>query len=101
MKRLLCLLSRIAANRCAFPECLLELVMDASETDDEALIGEECHIIAQDINGPRGDHAMPIEARDKYSNFILLCSNHHTLIDKQPNTYTIENLQELKASHEK
>jgi hypothetical protein len=90
-----------AANRCAFPECRLELVMDASETDDEALIGEECHIIAQDIKGPRGDHALPVEARDKYSNLILLCSNHHTLIDKQPDTYTIDYLQELKANHEK
>ena len=29
-----------AANRCAFPECRRELVMDASETDDKSLIGE-------------------------------------------------------------
>lgn len=90
-----------AANRCAFPECRLELVTDASETDDEALIGEECHIIARDIKGPRGEHTLPIEARDGYSNLILLCSNHHTLIDKQPDTYKIDYLHELKATHEK
>jgi hypothetical protein len=41
-----------AANRCAFPECRRELVMDASETDDESLVGEECHIIAREQNGP-------------------------------------------------
>jgi HNH endonuclease len=90
-----------AANRCAFPNCRLELVMDASETDDEAFIGEECHIIARELDGPRGDHTIPIETRNKYSNLILLCSTHHTLIDKQPNTYTIENLQDMKAAHEK
>ena len=90
-----------AANRCAFPDCRLELVMDASETDDEALVGEECHIIAREPGGPRGDHSLPIESRDKYSNLILLCSTHQTLIDKQPQKYTVRYLQELKATHEK
>ena len=90
-----------AANRCAFPNCRLELVMDASETDDEALVGEECHIIAREPNGPRGNHALSLEARNKYASLILLCSTHHTLIDEQPNTYTVAYLQDLKAAHEK
>ncbi len=89
------------ANRCAFPDCRLELVMDASETDDEALVGEECHIIAREPEGPRGDHSLPIGSRDKYSNLILLCSTHHTLVDKQPHKYTVQCLQEIKATHEK
>jgi hypothetical protein len=41
--------------------------MDASETDDEALIGEVCHIIVRELDEP-GNHAMPIEARNKYYN---------------------------------
>ena len=75
--------------------------MDASEKDDEALIGEECHIIAKELDGPRGDHPLPAEARNNYTNLILLCGNHHTLIDKQPNTYIIQYLRDLKAAHEK
>lgn len=89
-----------AANRCAFPDCRQELVMDSSDTDDEALIGEEAHIIAKDQNGPRGEYNLPLNKRNRYSNLILLCANHHTLIDKQPSTYTVELLHEFKKTHE-
>jgi hypothetical protein len=90
-----------AANRCAFPECRRELVMDASETDDVSLIGEECHIVAREPNGPRGDSPLAQESRDKYDNLILLCSIHHKLIDDQPNTYSVQTLKEMKSLHEK
>jgi len=88
-----------AANRCAFSDCRRELVMDATETDDESIIGEECHIIAREDEGPRGDATFPVEKRDKYDNLILLCNTHHKLIDDQPNTYTVEKLKEVKKSH--
>ena len=42
-----------SGNRCAFPDCQKELVMDATEIDDESLIGEECHIISKNPNNPR------------------------------------------------
>ena len=90
-----------AANRCAFPECRHELVMDASETDDESLIGEECHIVAREQNGPRGGSQLTQKSRDKYANLILLCNIHHKVIDDQPNTYSVQALKEMKASHEK
>jgi hypothetical protein len=90
-----------AANRCAFPECRLEQVMDASETDDESLVGEECHIVARERNGPRGNTPLASNSRDMYDNLILLCNVHHKLIDDQVNTYTVQVLKEMKASHEK
>ena len=43
-----------AAHRCAFPDCRLPLVSDPTETDDESLIGEVCHIVGQSAAGPRG-----------------------------------------------
>jgi hypothetical protein len=88
-----------AANRCSI--CRLELVMNAGETDDEALIGDACHIVARESTGPRGNSPLTSEERDKYSNLILLCKVHHKLADDQPGTYTVEHLQETKASHEK
>jgi hypothetical protein len=88
-----------AANRCAFPDCRRELVMDATETDDESIIGEECHIIAREDDGPRGNASFPTVKRDKYDNLILLCNIHHKLIDDQPNKYTIERLKEIKKNH--
>lgn len=90
-----------AANRCAFPDCHRELVMDVSETDEESLIGEACHMVAREPSGPRGNSSLPIEQRDKYDNLILLCRVHHKLVDDQPNTYTVQRLVEMKATHEK
>lgn len=89
-----------AANRCAFPGCQIELVMDAGQTEDESVIGEECHIIAREAGGPRGKSSLSSQERDKYDNLILLCPSHHTLIDKQPNIYTVDMLRAFKVAHE-
>jgi hypothetical protein len=89
-----------SGNRCAMPDCRKELVMDATETDDESLIGEECHIIAESPGGPRGNPTVPEETLNKYDNLILLCRIHHKVIDDQYTTYTVDYLREIKALHE-
>lgn len=89
-----------SGNKCAFPSCRKELVMDESETDDPSVIGEEAHIVGRKNDGPRGKSALTSEQRDKYENLILLCSVHHKLIDDQINTYTVEKLHEIKKAHE-
>jgi hypothetical protein len=90
-----------AAHRCAFTDCRLPLVSDPTETDDESLIGEICHIVAESGLGPRGDSELTAVQRDKYSNLVLLCRNHHKLVDDQVGTYTVERLREMKSAHEK
>ncbi|WP_053983725.1 HNH endonuclease [Niameybacter massiliensis] len=89
-----------SANRCNFTECRHELVMDATKIDNESIIGEECHIVARETNGPRGESDLSVEQRNTYNNLILMCSIHHKLIDDQPNTYTIQKLEEMKRKHE-
>ena len=89
-----------SGNRCAFPECKIELAADATQTDDEALIGDICHIVARSTDGPRGNSPLGAEQRDKYSNLLLLCKNHHKVIDSQPGKYGVEDLQEMKKTHE-
>jgi len=89
-----------AASRCAFLECRRELVVDAIEADEESLIGEECHIIAQANNGPRGNPDYDVEQRDEYENLILLCNIHHKIIDDQANTFTVGIIKRLKVQHE-
>jgi|26BtaG_2_1085354.scaffolds.fasta_scaffold02936_2 hypothetical protein len=88
-----------SGNRCSFPNCKVELVMDESETDNPSVIGQEAHIVGKKINGPRGNSKTPIEERDKYDNLILLCSIHHKLIDDQPKTYTVKKLIDYKKNH--
>lgn len=87
-----------SGNRCAI--CHHELVMDATDLDDESIIGEECHIVAREINGPRGQAPLTLDERDSLDNLILLCRVHHKLIDDQANTYDIQHLKETKVKHE-
>lgn len=80
--------------------CKKILVENATKSDVEAIIGEECHIVSPKSNGPRHDFSFPENLYDDVSNLILLCANHHTLIDKQPETYTATILSDIKNSHE-
>ena len=43
---------------------------------------------------------MPLDKRNKYSNLILMCRNHHKIIDSQEKFYTVEYLHEWKSDHE-
>lgn len=89
-----------SGNICAFPECMKELVMDISETDDISIVGEEAHIVAREPDGPRGNSLLTPDQRDKYDNLILMCRIHHKVIDDHPDTYPVELLHEYKKKHE-
>lgn len=87
-----------SGNRCAL--CRRELVADATHADDPALLGEVCHIVAREPDGPRGASPLTPEARDYYENLVLLCGTDHKLVDTQVNTYTVESLVALRSAHE-
>ncbi|MBI1297323.1 hypothetical protein GC175_20475 [bacterium] len=87
-----------SGNRCAI--CRQELVVDANGEDDNSVVGEECHIVARELAGPRGSDDLLPELRDSYDNLIILCRVHHKLIDDQPNTFSVDLLRNLKALHE-
>lgn len=90
-----------AAARCSMPACRKPLVLDETEGDPGAVIGEMCHMVAESPEGPRGVSPLSAQERDGYDNLILLCPTHHTEIDAQPGTWTVERLRETKAAHEK
>jgi hypothetical protein len=86
-----------SGNRCAICKQLLSEQSSTSRSD--SLIGDECHIVAQSKDGPRGNINENIEI-DGLDNLILLCKNHHKSIDDEPNTYTIAELTHIKTTHE-
>jgi hypothetical protein len=88
-----------AAGRCSI--CRTVLVVDRTESDSEAVIGEMCHIVAESEDGPRGRSPLRSAQRNEYDNLILLCPNHHAEIDAQSEAFTIERLKSIKAEHEK
>jgi len=87
-----------SGNRCAI--CKNELIVEATIQDDESVVADECHIISSKSNGPRHDPSYPIEKLDSYDNLILLCKTHHKLIDDQVDTFSSDNLRQIKSNHE-
>jgi hypothetical protein len=94
------LLWGLSAGRCAFPNCRHQCIALETDFDATATLGKIAHIIAHSDDGPRANPAMPLEDRDCYENWMLLCPTHHDLVDVQPNTYTVEDLQRWKREHE-
>lgn len=83
------LLWGLAAARCACKKCRVECVAEGTAKDRAAIFGKIAHIVAHSDTGPRADPSYPKKLRDKYENLILLCGNHHDIVDVQENTYTV------------
>ena len=86
-----------SGNTCSFPDCGVEL---APEKEANKLIGEEAHIKGDKPAAPRYDPQQSQEDRESYENRVLLCPNHHVVIDADPETWTVDKLREIKAKHE-
>lgn len=86
-----------SGNRCAI--CHKELFSCIDK--DDFNIGEECHIVSSQPNGPR--HIDNYGDYDSFDNIILLCRNHHKEIDDPANItlYSVDKLIEIKKQHEK
>ncbi len=85
---------------CAFPGCTQRFVEPGNAVDDAAFLGEMAHIVGDSHQGPRGDFPMPDDDRDKHTNLLLLCGDHHKTIDSQPQTYSVSVLRRIKEDHE-
>ena len=86
-----------SGNRCAI--CRRVLAAAATDSDPAAVLGEECHIIAQSAGGPRAGEISE-QQLDLESNLILLCRDDHRRVDAQPGHFSSQKLRELKAAHE-
>ncbi|MEY7852159.1 HNH endonuclease [Natrarchaeobius sp. A-rgal3] len=85
-----------SGNQCAFPDCDQQLI----DFDRNSVIGEMCHIHAQKPGGSRYDADMGTDERESYSNRILLCRNHHKLVDDSPDEFPAKVLERWKQEHE-
>jgi hypothetical protein len=90
-----------AAGLCSFPGCRKRLIEDATPDDPSATVGELAHIVAHSGQGPRAEYEPPGGHRDGEQNLVLTCPTHHTVVDKHPNTWTVEALVGIKEAHER
>src|SRR5574341_2113047 len=95
------LLAQKSGNRCGFRDCRRALTADAGSLDPAVVIGDIAHIVADSPSGPRGNGVLSAKERNLYPNLILLCNQHHQLVDAQPQTYSVEVLRAMKEEHER
>jgi hypothetical protein len=86
----------VSGNRCAFPGCHSALI----DPNSGKVIGEICHIKANRAGGPRYDQNQTEEERQGFDNLLILCPNHHEIIDADVEAYTVERLRAMKMKHE-
>ena len=85
---------------CSNPSCSASTVGPGGSPDSIVKIGIAAHITAASVNGPRYDHRLTEAERISIENGIWLCSNCSILIDRDPNTYKIEILNQWKKAAE-
>ena len=87
-----------AAGRCQF--CNKELLYDKFTLIDDNN-SNLAHIVASSPDGPRGDEKRSFELSNKIENLMLMCLDHHHLIDSNEDLFTEDLLLEMKENHEK
>jgi hypothetical protein len=88
----------LSSNRCAFPDCMTPIIHRKHATT----LAEVCHIRAQSPDGPRFDATQTPKERHAIGNLVLMCGDHHKVIDAKENlpTYSVARLLKIKSDHE-
>jgi hypothetical protein len=72
--------------KCVFPGCVPQYVSGFP-------LVEVAHIYSLNPGAPRFDSTLSIDSR---KNAVILCPNHHILVDREPHKYTAEWLMNLR-----
>lgn len=89
-----------AAGRCEYDGCNKLLYKD-NLTSEDINGGFVAHIIAASPDGPRGDEVLSAQLVDDIGNVMLMCHEHHRLIDhEQVAEHTVNRLRAMKKKHE-
>ncbi|MBX3357326.1 MAG: HNH endonuclease [Phycisphaeraceae bacterium] len=83
-----------AAGHCSAPGCLVSL-LPLLDNSGSVVMGEMAHVIGRRPGSARNDSGAG--EGDGYDNLILLCPNHHTVVDKAEADYPPATLRQWKA----
>ena len=86
---------------CSIRGCGKHTSGPADDPDKTLNIGVAAHIRAASDGGPRYDKSQTPEARRSVANGIWCCQDHGHIVDHDHKRYTVEELLEQKAEHEK
>jgi hypothetical protein len=87
-----------SGNECAEPNCKKKLIAE----DGQTIISKICHIEAASEGGPRWNKDSNDDERRGFQNLILLCDEHHSIIDNKSNesNFSVSLLKNWKSNHE-
>lgn len=89
------------AGRCQYLGCNQPLIGDLVSGNEDANFGLIAHIVAEQPGGPRGDPVRSPALADDPSNLMLMCYQHHKLIDVDDKLrHDEQRLLNMKAAHE-
>lgn len=92
-------LAVLSRNSCYWPGCSEPVFRFVGKKPVVNL--QIAHIRAVNPNGPRYAPEMTDEERNSFSNLILLCHPHHTIVDRlEKDKYSTELLEKWKADRE-
>jgi len=84
-----------AAGHCSAPDCKKDLTPLLARSGN-VVLGEMAHVIGRKPGAARSDGTVD----DSYGNLILLCADHHTLVDKAEKDHPVALLRKWKHDWE-
>ena len=87
-------LAVLSGYKCSFPGCEQNLMLDGA-----SFIGQLASIEAIHSHGSRHNPAKNEAELLEIDNYLLLCPNHHLIIDRQPEIYSVEWLKKAREDH--
>lgn len=91
---------KIIWGQCSARCCICRKeVIHQSEGGTTSLVGEVAHIVGDRPEAARGRSSLSVVERNDPDNLLLLCREHHKIVDDDPSTYTVDVLHERKNDH--
>jgi len=88
-----------SGTTCYFPDCTAPVIVFVG--GEPVCNVQIAHVFGANANSPRYDPSMTNSARRAFANLILLCTPHHTIVDRlHPADYPPEELQRWKVQCE-
>lgn len=89
-----------AGGWCEKPDCPTGALWHELPAGDAVRLAEVAHIVAASDEGPRGNEEVETEELVGFDNLILLCPNCHTIVDRAPEDFSVEQMRQWKSDHE-
>lgn len=93
-------ISKIVWGQCAARCCMCQKTLLFEKNGVvSSLIGEVAHIVGETSAAARGVSPLSKAERNEADNLMLLCRDHHKIVDDDPVTYPVDWLHRVKDDH--